>query len=193
MRGDRGPEQPGRAQRAGGALARAARPCPAAPWHRSHPRRTTGRRSAAARGAAAPDDSTRPMSKPAGSTWPSPRSNGAACATRCRQAVSARRVEVRQEVEGSSIEIRWAAEHVATHAISDIEGMEVWDACHFAEAQSGRPLAQSGPPPQHRRARRSLPRDGPAPTRHCRETSTSRCPTWPAMRPRGPGRDQLPL
>jgi transposase len=46
------------------------------------------------------------------------------------------RVEVRQEVGGSSIEIRWAAEHVATHAISDIEGMEVWDAGHFAEAQS---------------------------------------------------------
>jgi hypothetical protein len=43
---------------------------------------------------------------------------------------------VRQEVGGSSIEIRWAAEHVATHAISDIEGMEVWDAGHFAEAQS---------------------------------------------------------
>jgi hypothetical protein len=46
------------------------------------------------------------------------------------------RVEVRQEVEGSSIEIRWAGEHVATHAISDIEGMEVWDALHFQEAQS---------------------------------------------------------
>ena len=46
------------------------------------------------------------------------------------------RVEVRQEVEGSSIEIRWAGEHVATHAISDIEGMEVWDARHFQEAQT---------------------------------------------------------
>jgi len=45
------------------------------------------------------------------------------------------RVEVRQEVEGSSIEIRWAAEVVATHAICDIEGMEVWDAAHFQEAQ----------------------------------------------------------
>ena len=46
------------------------------------------------------------------------------------------RVEVRQEVGGSSIEIRWAAEHVATHAISSVEGVEVWDAGHFAEAQS---------------------------------------------------------
>jgi hypothetical protein len=46
------------------------------------------------------------------------------------------RVEVRQEVGGSSIEIRWAGEYVATHAISDTEGMEVWDAGHFAEAQS---------------------------------------------------------
>jgi transposase len=45
------------------------------------------------------------------------------------------RVEVRQEVEGTSIEIRWASEIVATHAISDIEGMEVWDAMHFQEAQ----------------------------------------------------------
>jgi transposase len=46
------------------------------------------------------------------------------------------RVEVRQEVEGSSIEIRWAAEVVATHAICDVEGAEVWDAAHFQEAQS---------------------------------------------------------
>jgi transposase len=46
------------------------------------------------------------------------------------------RVEVRQEVEGSSIEIRWAAEVVATHAICDTEGMEVWDALHFQEAQT---------------------------------------------------------
>jgi len=46
------------------------------------------------------------------------------------------RVEVRQEVEGSSIEIRWAGEQVATHAISDTEGMEVWDALHFQEAQT---------------------------------------------------------
>jgi hypothetical protein len=46
------------------------------------------------------------------------------------------RVEVRQEVGGSSIEIRWAAEHVATHAICDVEGSEVWDAGHFAQAQS---------------------------------------------------------
>jgi transposase len=46
------------------------------------------------------------------------------------------RVEVRQEVGGSSIEIRWAGEVVATHAISDTEGMEVWDALHFQEAQT---------------------------------------------------------
>jgi len=45
------------------------------------------------------------------------------------------RVEVRQEVGGSSIEIRWAAERVATHAICDTEGTEVWDAVHFEEAQ----------------------------------------------------------
>ena len=33
--------------------------------------------------------STRPMSRPAGCTWPSPRSSGAGCATRSRRAVSA--------------------------------------------------------------------------------------------------------
>jgi len=46
------------------------------------------------------------------------------------------RVEVRQEVEGSSIEIRWAGEVVACHRICDTEGMEIWDAQHFAEAQT---------------------------------------------------------
>lgn len=45
------------------------------------------------------------------------------------------RVEVRQEVEGSSIEVRWASQIVATHALCDTEGMEVWDARHFQEAQ----------------------------------------------------------
>jgi transposase len=46
------------------------------------------------------------------------------------------RVEVRQEMEASTIEIRWAGERVATHAISETEGMEVWDALHFQEAQT---------------------------------------------------------
>ena len=46
------------------------------------------------------------------------------------------RVEVRQEVEGSSIEIRWAGEVVATHGISDVVGTEVWDAVHFQDAQT---------------------------------------------------------
>ena len=64
-----------------------ARPCPAAPRHRSRPRRTTGRRSAACSERCPAGDSTRPMSKPAGSMWPSPRSSGAACATRCHHAV----------------------------------------------------------------------------------------------------------
>ena len=62
------------------------------------------------------------------------------------------RVEVRQEVGGSSIEIRWAAEHVATHALSDIEGMEVWDAGHFAEAQSAALSRATRPAPQRRAA-----------------------------------------
>ena len=100
------------------------------------------------------------------------------------------RVEVRQEVGGSSIEIRWASEHVATHAISEIEGMEVWDAGHFAEAQSVALSLAAGTsvllapmllPPSCRCASTS------------RETSRSKSLTWPAMRPGGPSHDRLAL
>jgi hypothetical protein len=44
------------------------------------------------------------------------------------------RVEVRQEVDSKTIEVRWAAEVVATHTISD--SGEVWDARHYEEAQA---------------------------------------------------------
>jgi len=43
------------------------------------------------------------------------------------------RVEVRQEVEASTIEIRWAGEVVGRHTVAD--GGEVWDDGHFEEAQ----------------------------------------------------------
>ena len=89
------------------------------------------------------------------------------------------RVEVRQEVEGSSIEIRWAGEHVATHAISDTEGMEVWDALHFQEAQSaalsrsrGRHLSIVVPDDPRGR-------DAPAPTRHRRRRRRRRARPGP--------------
>jgi transposase len=43
------------------------------------------------------------------------------------------RVEVRQEVGSSAIEIRWAGEVVGRHTVAD--GGEVWDDDHFQEAQ----------------------------------------------------------
>jgi hypothetical protein len=43
------------------------------------------------------------------------------------------RVEVRQEVEAPTIEIRWAGEVVGRHSVAD--GGEVWDDGHFEEAQ----------------------------------------------------------
>lgn len=46
------------------------------------------------------------------------------------------RVEVRQEVDTSVIEIRWAGELVGTHRVPDGEITEVWDGIHFAAAQS---------------------------------------------------------
>ena len=80
--------------------------------------------------------STRPMSKPVGSMWPSPKSSGAACATRCHHVAWADASRCARRWRGPAIEIRWAGEQVATHAISDTEGMEVSDAGHFQEAQA---------------------------------------------------------
>ena len=45
------------------------------------------------------------------------------------------RVEVRHEVDAETIELRWAAEVVATHRIASAEVREVWDGAHFAQAQ----------------------------------------------------------
>lgn len=45
------------------------------------------------------------------------------------------RVEVRQEVDGTELEIRWAGEMVATHRLATEGTDEVWDAVHFQAAQ----------------------------------------------------------
>lgn len=45
------------------------------------------------------------------------------------------RVEVRHEVDSSSIEIRWAGEVVAHHGVADPMTSEVWDAGHWQAAQ----------------------------------------------------------
>jgi transposase len=45
------------------------------------------------------------------------------------------KVEVRQEVDSSTIEIRWAAEVVGIHTVADPATGEVWDAGHWQAAQ----------------------------------------------------------
>ena len=45
------------------------------------------------------------------------------------------KVEVRQEVDASSIEIRWAGEVVGTHSVASPRTAEVWDAGHWQAAQ----------------------------------------------------------
>jgi len=45
------------------------------------------------------------------------------------------RVEVRQEVDASSIEIRWGSEVVAHHSVPSDGTSEVWDALHWSAAQ----------------------------------------------------------
>lgn len=52
------------------------------------------------------------------------------------------RVEVRQEVGGSTIEVRWAGEVVARHQIPQDGIEEVWDASHWSAAQ-GAALART--------------------------------------------------
>ena len=46
------------------------------------------------------------------------------------------KVEVRQEVDADRIEIRWAGAQVAAHTIAAEGVHEVWDAAHFAAAQT---------------------------------------------------------
>jgi len=64
------------------------------------------------------------------------------------------RVEVRHEVDTACIEVRWATDVVATHALATGDIAEVWDAIHFAEAQDaamgrhGRHLRVVPPAPQ---------------------------------------------
>jgi len=45
------------------------------------------------------------------------------------------RVEVRCEVDGERLEIRWAGELIAGHRLAEDSTEEVWDATHFAAAQ----------------------------------------------------------
>jgi transposase len=46
------------------------------------------------------------------------------------------RVEVRQEVGADAIEIRWAGELVGRHQVGGVGMLEVWDAEHFAAAET---------------------------------------------------------
>ena len=46
------------------------------------------------------------------------------------------RVEVRQEVGESAIEVRWAGETVAVHRVPGDGALEVWDASHWSAAQA---------------------------------------------------------
>lgn len=46
------------------------------------------------------------------------------------------RVEVRQEVDGERIEIRWAGEVVRRHRLATGDVREVWDGDDFAQAQA---------------------------------------------------------
>jgi hypothetical protein len=45
------------------------------------------------------------------------------------------KVDVRHEVDSSTIEIRWAGEVVAHHTVADPMTGEVWDAGHWQAAQ----------------------------------------------------------
>jgi hypothetical protein len=45
------------------------------------------------------------------------------------------KVDVRHEVDESTIEIRWAGEVVGTHTVADPATGEVWDAGHWEAAQ----------------------------------------------------------
>lgn len=56
------------------------------------------------------------------------------------------RVEVRQEVDGDRVEVRWAGQTVARHRIPAPGVEEVWDAEHWAAAQT---LAMGGRPRLH--------------------------------------------
>ena len=100
------------------------------------------------------------------------------------------KVEVRHEVDSSTIEVRWAGEVVGTHTVADPATGEVWDAAHW-RPPSRRPSVAAGDvicrssflTSSHTRC-------------HCAWTSkamwTWRSRTCPVMEPR-PGRDQLPL
>jgi transposase len=54
------------------------------------------------------------------------------------------RVEVRQEVESNTIEIRWAAELVGRHQVASSGTLEVWDAEHFSASETAALSAHRG-------------------------------------------------
>ena len=90
------------------------------------------------------------------------------------------KVEVRHEVDSSTIEIRWAGEVVGRHTVADPTSGEVWEATHWQAAQQAA-LSAAG----DGTCRSSFPTNRS--TRgHCgwtsRATWTSRSPTCPAMR-----------
>jgi len=69
------------------------------------------------------------------------------------------RVEVRQEVVSTTIEIRWGGELVGTHRVADAGTLEVWDVVHFTDAQAVALSAHRG----HHLAL-VLPEEPPSPT-----------------------------
>ena len=83
------------------------------------------------------------------------------------------KVEVRHEVDSSTIEIRWAGEVVGTHTVGDPATGEVWDAGHWRGRPSGalgrsrgRHLSVVVPDEQ--------PRPGPTPSGHRRRRGRGR-------------------
>ena len=92
------------------------------------------------------------------------------------------KVEVRHEVDSSTIEIRWAGEVVGRHTVADPTTGEVWDAGHWQAAQARGPRSQPRTSPGAGASRRDTS-PGAARASTSKATSTSRSRTSPAMRP----------
>ncbi len=149
-----------RAQRAGPRrwLARAD-PLPAAPRHRSEFPPSVSSSRPRCSGPCRAGASTRPMSRPAGCTWPSRRSNGAACATRSRRAVWANGSRCARRSEGRASRSAGPAELVATHRRLRRRGHRGVGRRPLRRHPGRCALAHSGPPPGRGAARRCSRRD----------------------------------
>jgi hypothetical protein len=97
------------------------------------------------------------------------------------------KVEVRHEVDTTTIEIRWAGEVVAHHTVADPMTGEVWDATHWQAAQQAALSRSRG-----RHLSVVIPDAEPSPMPLRLDIGGDvdvRCPTSPAMRRAVPGRD----